>query len=116
MGIWQSFKNTVGNVVHTIGKAFSDTKNDISGDAHAVASTIGKAVTTVYGDVKGAGKAIYQNGQSIANKVVDDVKGTVDNTVNRTTNILSIPLILLGVGVIFFAYNSRSNFQASYNK
>jgi phage-related protein len=116
MGIWQSFKNTVGNIAHTIGKAFSDTKNDVSSDAHAVASKINQAVTTVYGDVKDAGKAVYSNTQKITNKIVDDIKGTVDNTVDRTTNILSIPLILLGVGVIFFAYNSRSNFQASYNK
>ena len=116
MSIWQSFKNTVSSVAHTIGKAFSDTKNDISSDAHSVASIIGKASSTVYSDVKGGAKTIYTNAQNISNKIVDDVKGTVDNTVNRTTNILSIPLILLGVGVIFFAYNSRSNFQASYNK
>lgn len=116
MGIWQSFKNTVGNVVHTIGKAFSDTKNDISSDAHSVASVIGKATTTVYGDVKKGAQTIYQSSQSIANKVVDDVKGTVDNTVNKTTSILSLPLILIAGALGIFAYNSRGNFQASYNK
>lgn len=116
MGVWSSFKHAFNTVTHTIGKAFSSIASEISSDSHAVASTIKSAATTVYSDVKGGAKTIYTSGQDLTKTVFSGVKGTLDNTINKTTGILSLPLIILAVGVGIFAFNSRGDFRASYNK
>ena len=56
-----------------------------------------------------ANKTAYQSGQKLTSTVVGDIKGTIDNTVNRTTGILSMPLLLIGGGVAAFLLFSGKN-------
>lgn len=118
MGFFSTIKNTFNKVTHAVGGFFHDAGSTISHDAHAVASTVETAVTTVYNDSKSGIKTVYNGGQKISNEIISGIKTTVDNTVNRTTGVLSMPLLLIGGGIAAFLLFSgkNSSFSASYNK
>jgi phage-related protein len=116
MGFFSSISHAFEKATNALGGFFSGAASTISKDAHSAASTIKSATSTLYTDVKNGVSTVYKTSTGFANTALSDVKSTLDNTINKTTGILSMPLILIGAAVVLFAYNSRSSFQASYNK
>jgi phage-related protein len=108
MGIWSSIKSGISKIGHAVGSAFHSAVSDVSSIAHAT----GSAIKTVYGDAKKGVTAYAKGVSSIGNKVVDDTigtKGIINNAVNKTTGILSTPLLLVGAGIAAFLLFSGKN-------
>ena len=139
MGFFSWFKKKISSVGHAIGRFITGAKNDVS----SVASTVGhdvnnvvntakgavttvfntakSGITTVYNDAKSGAKTVYKTTTGMAKKVESDTigkHGIINNTESNIKSIVTIPLILIGVAVIFVGYNSKTNanLSASYNR
>lgn len=137
MGFISWLKKTAHSISSSVGKFLSGAKKDIS----SLASTIGKdisgaasdvksAAKTAYTDAKSAATTIYGDAKSAASKTFDTVTGMgkqveqdtigqhglISNTESNIKSIVTIPLILIAVGIIFVGYNSKTNANISYTR
>jgi phage-related protein len=105
MGI-KSFFKSIGSHIHNfahsvtshIHNGFNSVKSGVSSFAHSVGTTIKSAANTG----KQAVTSVYQNYTKFYSKLEDDVAGKggiIDHAVDKTTGVLSTPLIIVGVAL-----------------
>lgn len=123
-------KKDISSLASTIGKDISGAASDVKSAAKTAASDIKSAATTAYTDAKSAATTIYGDAKSAASKTFDTVTGMgkqveqdtigqhglISNTESNIKSIVTIPLILIAVGIIFVGYNSKTNANISYSR
>lgn len=129
MGFFSWVKNEFNKATHAVGHFVSGVTHKVESAVGYVVNTGSNAVKTVYndakgavkhvtGDIEGGAKAIYHTGSNLVNSGVNLLQkgesdvlgkhGIVQNTTSGLLETLAIPLILVGVGVIFLSRNSSA--------
>ena len=117
------FLSFLKNVGHAIGNTFKKigdgVKNTFNGIKKAVSSSVNKvssSIGTVYGDVKKGLSTVYTAQTNLLQGAENDLigkDGLINHAVDKTTGILSMPLILIGGGLAAFLLFSGKNSSAT---
>lgn len=122
MGILSFFKSIGNGIKHAFTSAGNAVKkgfNSVKSGISSLAKSIGSGIKSAADTAKKAVSTVYQNTEKFYNKVVDDTigkQGIINNAVNRTTGILSTPLILIGGGIAAFLLFSGRNSAVNISK
>lgn len=100
---------SVDKLVNGIKNGFNSVGSSISSGANTLKTAIGQTYT----DAKAGLSKGFDTITTLDKTVIDDVSGGVNNLVNKTTGILSMPLILIGGGIAAFLLFSGKNSSAT---
>lgn len=109
-GIAHKVESTVGTILHTGENAVKTVYKDVKGGIKNVGGYVEKTGSSIIGDAKN----VVNSGVAILKKGEDDVlgkKGIIQSGESGLFHTLMIPLILVGVGVIFLGRNSSAQVQ-----
>ena len=103
---------TISSFFKSIGSGIKNAFNSVKSGVSSIAKSVGSGIKSAADTAKKAVSTVYQNTNKFYNKIVDDTigqKGIINNAVNRTTGILSTPLILVAGGIAAFLLFSGRN-------
>ena len=95
----------ISSLYHAAGSAvaqvYGDVKSVITGTAHGIQTVAAKGGEIIASVVSGA--------KDLGGKLIDAGRGVINNAVNKTTGVISLPLILIAGGLAFMLMKTNGN-------
>jgi len=116
LGFFKNVGHAIGNTFKKIGEGVKNTFNGIKKAVSSSVNKVSSAISTVYGDVKKGVTNVYNTQSSLLKGAENDLigkDGLINHAVDKTTGILSMPLVLIGGGIAAFLLFSGKNSSAT---
>jgi len=113
--------HAIGSTFTKIGNGVKDTFNSIKNTLSSSVNKVSSSISTVYGDVKKGISTAYTAQTNLLKSAEGDLigkSGLLNNAIDKTTNILSMPLLIVagGVGAFLLFSGKNSSATVSYNR